>query len=98
MASKKKPKIKIEKDAFKNIPEEDREEVKKDILEAFSDMDKAIEESVAVEVLPEGANECTKCGGKLEAGPVITIPPDNEVIQIFHCVECWQPFQGKPLN
>lgn len=88
-------KIKFMDGAFKDVPEEDREGLKEEITKLFEGDPSEIGEPVLP--LPDGAQGCPNCGGKLECGPTFPVP-DGEVAQIFDCLECDSSFLGKPLN
>jgi hypothetical protein len=96
MAAKKKLKVVFQKGAFDHIPEDQREEAQQQVLKAFEEFDP--QDVEPVDPLPEGAQACPECGGKLSAGPVIELPEDDGVVQVFDCNECGRSFLGKPLN
>jgi hypothetical protein len=93
---KKKWKIEIPDDALKDVPEEDREQLKKEITALFENREPG-EIGEPIQELPEGSLNCPKCGADLEAGPTFSLP-EGEVTQIFFCLECDDDFIGQPLN
>jgi hypothetical protein len=96
--TKKKPwKVEIPDSALKDVPEEDRDDLKAEIKKMFEDGDPA-ELGQPIERLPKGAKHCPECGTLLEPGPTFPVPPSGEVVQIFDCIKCDRGFMGEPLN
>lgn len=89
-------KIVIPDKALKNIPEEDREDIKKLIQEKLSvDTAELLESSQPVERLEEPI--CPGCGKILEAsGP--TFDDGEDIVQIYDCWDCDRVFMLKATN
>lgn len=97
---KKKLKIEISPEALKDIPEDEREEVRKEIEERmgeFATAEDLLAVSEELKRIGAGVHECPECGGGLEGGPVFAID-ENDTEQIFWCQECGREFIGEPWN
>jgi len=92
----KKTKVVITDKALKDIPEEDREAVVKDIREMFENTDPEDLPGKVVATLPKGQRTCPNCNGPLDLGPTLDLP--DRVVQIYECDPCDEGFEGEPVN
>lgn len=100
--TKKPTKIVFAKGALDSFPEDEREEIAKQLEEFFKSSNPE-EIGSPIERLPSGTYNCPHCGAKLEQGPVIQMPVDGDVNnlrpeQIFDCTGCNGSFFGDIVN
>lgn len=100
--SKKPIKIMFTKNALDSFPEDEREEIAKQLEELFKNSNPE-ELGNPIERLPSGTYNCPNCGSKLEQGPVFQMPVDGDLnnlqpVQIFDCTGCNCSFFGNIVN
>ena len=92
----KKWKVEIPDSVLKDIPDDERDDLIKQIKEAFENCEDPTSFGEPVEALPKGVTVCPHCGTSLLQGPVSTAL--DEPVQFFDCPNCLKSFTGEPLN
>jgi len=100
MSKPKKRKLEIKnlEEALLNLPEEERDEARKEILNMFENMDPENPPGEKVEHLPKTTSTCPSCGGGLVLKSTVTLPEETKPVQILDCPKCDKAFTRDVSN
>lgn len=95
-----KPKFMNLEEALLNVPEEERDELRKTLTEQFEDFDPENPPGKPILEMSPGPNpKCPECGNALEKVSVLPCPePPNEPVELWECDRCDQPYMRDAPN